>query len=105
MIVTVMRTRFLPDGEAEYMKWASRTAELARAMPGYISHKVFVAEDGERLTYVEFESEEALRGWASHPEHVQVKKLGRTVIFSEYRVLICKVIRETSLKPKIVDAR
>ncbi len=31
---------------------------LAKAMPGYISHKGFVAEDGERVTIVEFESDE-----------------------------------------------
>ncbi len=34
---------------------------LARTMPGYISHKCFLAEDGERVTIVEFESEVAQR--------------------------------------------
>ncbi len=33
--------------------------ELATQMPGYVYHKTFVADDGERITVTEFESEEA----------------------------------------------
>jgi hypothetical protein len=31
-------------------------------MPGFVSRKVFAAEDGERVTIVEFEWEETHRG-------------------------------------------
>jgi heme-degrading monooxygenase HmoA len=71
-------------------------SELARKMPGYLSHKGFVAEDGERVTLVEFESEEALRAWSVHPEHVQAKKKGRASFYSEYRVQICAVQRSSA---------
>ena len=60
-------------------------SDLAKAMPGYIDHKGFVAEDGERLTVVEFDLEESLRRWAIHPEHVEAKKRGRQRFFTEYR--------------------
>jgi antibiotic biosynthesis monooxygenase (ABM) superfamily enzyme len=56
MIVTVFRTRMNPGMQDEYGPMASRMSELVRANPGYISHKGFVAEDGERVTIVEFES-------------------------------------------------
>ena len=60
----------------EYAEQLKRMADLAVKMPGYVSHKAFVAEDGERLTLIEWESAETLRAWATHPEHVDVKALG-----------------------------
>ena len=64
-------------------------------MPGYISHKPFVAEDGERLTLFEWESPETLRAWAQHPEHVPVKELGRQRFYAEYHLQVCEVMRES----------
>lgn len=96
MIVTVFRSRLLPEAQGEYMPMAKRMSELAKTMPGYIAHKGFVAEDGERLTFVEFDSEESLKAWAIHPEHGEAKKLGRQRFFTEYRVQICNVIRDSN---------
>lgn len=53
MIVTVFRTRLNPQVEDAYGPVATRMSELARSVPGYVSHKGFVAEDGERVTIVE----------------------------------------------------
>ena len=78
------------------MQWAGRMSELARTMPGYISHKSFVAQDGENVTVIEFESEEALRAWSVHPEHVEAKKKGRKDFYLEYRVQICSLLREST---------
>ena len=57
MILTVFRSRLRPEAQAEYGELAPQMSKLARSMPGYKSHKVFVAEDGERLTLVEFEDD------------------------------------------------
>lgn len=100
MIVTVFRSRLNPDVDAEYGAMARHLSELARSMPGHVSHKGFVAQDGERLTFVEFESEEALRAWTIHPEHVEGKRLGIKRFFSEYRVQICRVIRDSASRPQ-----
>jgi len=99
MIVTVFRSRLRPEAQSEYMQWARRMNEIAPTMPGYVSHKGFVAEDGERLTFIEFESEETLRGWAAHPEHAQAKMLGRQRFFAEYHVQICNVLRQSKSNP------
>ena len=48
MIVTVFRSRLMPDVREDYVALADRMNEIARTMPGYISHKGFFAEDGER---------------------------------------------------------
>jgi len=95
MIVTVFRSRLKPEAREEYTQWAGRMSELARAMPGYLSHKVFVAEDGERVTIVEFESEEAQRAWARHPQHLEAKKKGRADFYAEFKLQTCNVLRES----------
>jgi heme-degrading monooxygenase HmoA len=96
MIITVFRSRLNPQTQEEYRRWAARMSELARTMPDYISHKSFAAEDGERVTIVEFAAETGLRAWATHPEHVAAKKLGRDSFFSEYRVQVCAVERDSA---------
>jgi heme-degrading monooxygenase HmoA len=95
MIVTVFRSRVRPGAQQEYLQWVGRIAALAKTMPGYISHKGFTAEDGERCTIVEFESEEAQRAWRMHPEHGQAQKKGRQEFYSAYSLQICSVLRES----------
>lgn len=99
MVLTVFRTRLRPEALQVYLQWAARISELAKRMPGYISHKGFVAEDGERVTIVEFESEEAQRAWRMHPEHIEAQKKGRKEFYSEFRLQICSVQRETTFPP------
>jgi heme-degrading monooxygenase HmoA len=98
MIVTVFRARLLPGVRDEYVALVNRMSELAATMPGYISHKGFFADDGERVTVVEFESEEAMRAWRTHPEHVQAQRKGRQIYYSEYHIQVCEVLREASFK-------
>ena len=93
MIVTVFRSRLRPEAIAEYTPTAQRMHELATAMPGYVSHKTFTAEDGERLTLVEFVDEEAHKAWARHPEHLAAQRVGRERFYSEYRISICQMLR------------
>jgi heme-degrading monooxygenase HmoA len=96
MIVTVFRARLKPANEHEYYEWAERIAALARTMPGYVSHKAFTAEDGERVTIVEFESEEGQRVWATNLQHVEAKKKGRADFYTEYKLQVCTVQRESA---------
>jgi heme-degrading monooxygenase HmoA len=41
-------------------------------MPGYITHKGYVAEDGERVSIHYWETEEQLRAFRDHPEHREI---------------------------------
>ena len=59
MIVTVFRSRLMPGLQDEYVALVEEVRKEIETMPGYISHKGFWAEDGERVTIVEFEDEEA----------------------------------------------
>ena len=98
MVVTVFRNRLNASAQDEYANWAARMSALARQMPGYLSHKTFVADDGERVTIVEFESEDAQRAWATHAEHVTAKRKGRESFYSEYRIQVCTVQRESGFR-------
>jgi heme-degrading monooxygenase HmoA len=98
MVLTVFRNRLRPESVPEYQEWIKRMSALAKTMPGYISHKAFTAEDGERVTIVEFESEEAQRGWARNLEHVDAQRKGRSDFYAEYRLQVCSVLRDTAFK-------
>jgi len=98
MVVTVFRSRVRADNAAEYMKMAAKMKELAEAMPGYRSHKAFTAEDGERCTIVEFESEETHRAWAELPAHRKAQQLGRERFYSEFSIHVCQPMRSNSFK-------
>jgi heme-degrading monooxygenase HmoA len=95
MIVTVFRSRLMPGVQEEYVALVDRMIELAATMPGYISHKGFFADDGERVTLVEFESEEAQRAWRMHPEHRDAQRKAREVYYSSYSVQVCELKRES----------
>ena len=97
MIVTIFRSRLRPDVE-EYPRTAQRMDELATSMPGYISHKSYLAEDGERLTLVTFDSEAAQEAWRMQPEHRLAQKAGRDIFYSEYHIQVCKVLRQSDFK-------
>lgn len=72
--------------------------ELAVSMPGFVSYKDFIAEDGENVSIVEFDTLEHLAAWKDHPEHRQAQADGRERFFSEYRIQVCSTVREYDFK-------
>jgi heme-degrading monooxygenase HmoA len=98
MIVTVFRSRLMAGLRDEYVALVDRMVEIAITIPGYISHKGFFAEDGERVTVVEFEHEDGMRAWRMHPEHRAAQKKGREIYYSEYSIQVCNVVREAKFK-------
>lgn len=98
MIITVFRSRLMPGLQDEYVALADRMREIAEGMPGYISHKGFWAEDGERVTIVEFETEAAQRAWRMHPEHVKAQRLGRERYYSAYDIKVGPVTHQASFE-------
>jgi heme-degrading monooxygenase HmoA len=97
VIVTVFRHRLNPEARDEYGALLTRIVELSKTIPGYVSQKRFTADDGERVTIVEFATEEGQRAWASHPEHLAAMRLGRERFYADFKVQVCDV-RRTSQK-------
>lgn len=100
MIITIFRSRLRPEQLDEYERWAARIHKLAVKMPGFISIKTFTAEDGERVSIVEFESEETMLAWREQPDHRQAQELGRKLFYSEYHIQVCRPIRDYSFPKK-----
>jgi heme-degrading monooxygenase HmoA len=100
MIVTVFRSRLRAGVREEYVALVEKIEAIAKTMPGYISHKGFFADDGERVSIVEFEHEEGMRAWRTNPEHLAAQKLARTKYYTEYHVQICTLDRESKFKTK-----
>jgi heme-degrading monooxygenase HmoA len=95
LLITVFRSRLKPGLTEEYNAAVQRMSELAETMPGYISHKTFLASDGERCTIVEFEHEDGLRTWRTNAEHLTAQKNARLKYYTEYSVQVCTLDRES----------
>lgn len=87
-IVTVFRSRLLPGNETAYYEHADRMTDLVRTMPGYVEHKAFVAEDGERVTVVTFADQASHDGWANHPDHRAAQRAGIACYYSTYSISV-----------------
>lgn len=90
-IVTVFRSRLNAGIEHEYAVVAERMTALATDMPGYVEHKSFVADDGERVTIVTFADRASHDAWRNHPEHVAAQRQGRDRFYSEYSLAVAEV--------------
>lgn len=96
-VVTVFRNRLRPDADA-YADHAARIAELARTMPGYVEHKAFTAEDGERVTVVTFADRASHDAWGRHPVHREAQRAGIREYYEEYSISVGAVERSSSWK-------
>jgi heme-degrading monooxygenase HmoA len=96
VLIGVFRSRLRPESRAAYGETAERMDALARGMPGYLWHKTFAAEDGERVTLFAFESLAQLEAWRSHPEHREAQRRGRAEFYAEYSLTICTPLRASS---------
>jgi heme-degrading monooxygenase HmoA len=94
-IVTVFRSRLRSDA-AGYPDHAARMSALAREMPGYVEHKSFTAEDGERVTVVTFADRASHDAWGRHPEHREAQRAGVRDYYEEYSISVGVVDRVRS---------
>jgi heme-degrading monooxygenase HmoA len=92
-VLTIFRSRLRDAGAAAYADHAARMSELARTMPGYVEHKVFTADDGERVTVVRFADAVSHAAWARHPDHVEAQRAGRETYYEEYSITVADVVR------------
>ena len=98
MIVAVFRSRVASHAVEEFTQRYAEMSTYIEQIPGYVSHKVFVSDDGENCMIVEFATEEAFNAWDTHPEHKKAKERGKADVFSAYDVKVGRVF-EHSHKP------
>lgn len=93
MVISVFRSRLRPEHAEEFQTRAAELMKIARSMPGFVSYKLYTAEDGERCSIVEFESHEELLAWRSLPEHREAQRVGRERYYAEYTLHVAEPIR------------
>ena len=95
MVVVLFGTKMRHDADLdEYGRRSERMNELVKQIPGFISIKGFVADDGDEVLIARFDSEEALEEWRSQPEHVETQRRAREDFYESYWVQVCTTVRE-----------
>ena len=98
MVMAIFRSRLRPQNETEFQALAERMLERARSMPGFLSYKVYLADDGERCSVIEFDTAENLRAWREHPEHREAQRAGRERYYEEYSLHVGEPTRESRFR-------
>src|SRR5215510_10581205 len=99
MIVAMFRTYLKPQANLDELGLLHQKMHaIVTHLPGFISVKMFTAEDGEVLALAEFESLDSLTAWKEHPDHAVAQQRGREEFFAEYRAQICSSIREATFR-------
>ncbi len=95
MFLVVFRSRKRADlNPAAYAADGARMQELARAQPGFLSFKSYIADDGEAIDLSEWENAEAARAWGRHPDHAVVQARGRAEFYQDYTLFTCDSPRQ-----------
>ncbi|HTR50106.1 MAG TPA: nuclear transport factor 2 family protein [Kofleriaceae bacterium] len=89
-MLVVFRSRLRPGIEAEYGAHGERIARLAVKMPGFVSAKDFVADDGERVALIEWDSPRELSIWRDQLDHVDAQRAGRDRYYASYDLRVCR---------------
>ena len=98
MIVVVFRSRARADNRDAYNALGEEMDALARSMPGFISAKDYMSDDGEKITIVEWATAEQLKAWREHPDHAKAQARGRAEFYEEYTLYVCENPRESRFK-------
>ena len=98
MVLVVFRSVLRSGNEDEFQALAAELTSIAESMPGFVSYKVFKADDGERCSIIEFETEEDLRRWREEARHRQAQQLGRERFYAEYSLQIGTPSRDTRFR-------
>lgn len=98
MVLVVFRSKIRPENEEGFLALADEMMPIAESMPGFVSYKVFKAEDGERCSIIEFETEEDLRGWREQVDHRRAQQAGRESFYAEYSLQVGIPSRESRFR-------
>lgn len=94
MFLVVFRNRKRADiDHSAYQADAARMADLARAQPGFLSFKSYVAEDGEVVALSEWTDEASALAWRQLAEHAEVQGRGRAAYYQDYTLFACDTPR------------
>jgi len=65
---------------------------LVQRSPGYISHKLFSADDGESVVIAEFDDHDSVEVWGENLDHKIAQEAGKSHVYISYDVAVCDVV-------------
>jgi heme-degrading monooxygenase HmoA len=92
MFVVIFRAK-VRQTDLEYSQVAARMRELALSQFGCLEFTA-VTEGKDEIALSYWPSEEHIRAWKAHSEHVLAQQLGRERWYESYTVQVAEVTRE-----------
>jgi heme-degrading monooxygenase HmoA len=89
-VVTVFRSRRHEGGESAYQALSDEIELKARAMPGFVDFKSFVAEDGEQVSVATFATPADQRAWRDEVSHREAQERGRQEFLDGYSIQVAR---------------
>lgn len=85
-----------------YLDIAARLKPLLEEMDGFVSIERFqsLSEPQKILSLSFWRDEEAVAAWRNRPEHRIAQKLGREMVFRDYRLRIAAVLRDYGMRDR-----
>lgn len=98
MIVMVFEFTVPDNHMDEYQRESMEVRQHLADIEGFISVERFAstATPGNFVAIGYFEDEDAVTQWRSLPQHRRVQALGRTRLFSRYRLVMAETLRDYS---------
>ncbi len=89
----MFRSRLRADAHPRYAEHAAEISALATSMPGYVDHKSFTADDGERVTVVTFDDAASQEAWRRQVDHAAAQRAGIESYYERYSIQVTTVTR------------
>ena len=99
MFVVIFRAKVRSTGaDSEYTQVATRMRELALGQFGCLEFTA-VTEGHDEIALSYWPSEDHIRAWKAHSEHVLAQQLGRERWYESYTVQVAEITREYRFAP------
>lgn len=98
--VVIFTNRHMAPDDQDYHAMGAEMEALAATMPGYLGFESARDEEGFGFAVSYWESEEAIKNWKRHTDHLAAQKRGRSEWYDDYIVRVAKVERAYGMKRK-----
>ncbi|WP_346910716.1 antibiotic biosynthesis monooxygenase [uncultured Roseibium sp.] len=102
MIAIIFEVEPHPEHKDRYLEIAAGLRPVLEDIDGFISVERFqsLTNPGKLLSISFFRDEKALDDWRNVMAHRKAQTAGRNVLFKDYRLKVCSVIRDYGLNDR-----
>ena len=102
MIAVIFEFTAAPGRRQDYLDLAAGLSDAVKGFDGFISIERFqsLAAPEKFVSLSFWRDEEAVRKWRNLQKHREAQAKGRDGIFSEYRLRVCTVLRDYTMRSR-----